>query len=440
MPAWLKANGPKYHEAPDELVVPYVEHDARLSWLLYKDQCATFKDWQNNSSVAIAGLVSLELKTTKNLFAMESVGLRLDVPYCEQAIEYEKARAEKAVEEFKSLTGVEFTDSAKCLRPIFESLGLTHGKTELGNASFNIESLLPNAANPIIQAILSYRDANKRASTYWENFLQMHIGGVIYPNTRQSGTVTGRFSVTDPACQTWPDDSEDPTCMYPIRRAFIALDDCVMVSMDYLGMELRFAIDQVEDMDMIDAIVTGADLHQRIADVAGVSRTLGKRGRFLRQYGGGVEKMSKSLGIPYDVASRVAKALDNESPKLKAYSNNLISYAKRAPFGYNWMGRRFFFDKGFEYKYPNYWNQGGCSEILRIAIDDITALLLKSAHPATRFVLPIHDEIILQMHCTDLRLIPAVKQLMVDAYRIKKHLAMDVSVSSGPNMHDLEAM
>ena len=53
-------------------------------------------------------------------------------------------------------------------------------------------------------------------------------------------------------------------------------------------------------------------------------------------------------------------------------------------------------------------------------------------------LIPIHDEIVLNMDKRDLHLLPEIKRIMVEAHRDKKRLAMDVSVAVGPNFFDLE--
>jgi len=438
MTEWVKANNHKYHAAPDDLIVPYVEQDARLSYILYKEQCDTFREWENNSPVRISGLVSLEMKTTKNLFVMESAGLRLDVPYCEASLEYEKTRALRAKTAFESMAGVPFVDSAKTLTPILAPLKIPYERTEKGKDSFSYDSLKAHRAHPIVGAILDHREALKRASTYWENFLALHVGGVIYPNIRQAGAGSGRFSAAEPNVQNWPDDSNDPDCAYPIRRAFIAPEGCDIVSMDYSQMELRLIVDEAGEMGMVHDIMNGVDFHQKVADSAKVPRGIAKNARFAKLYGAGVRKIAQMLSLPEDTARRVCDEIDESSPKISRYSYDLIRYAKTAPFGYNWIGRRFFFDKGFEYKYPNYRIQGGCADILRIAMEDVLKFLHKNARPTTRCLIPIHDELVLQMDHRDQHLIAPVRQLMIDAAGCMKHLKMDVSVFKGPNMHDLE--
>ncbi len=438
MLAWLKANGPKYHEAPEELIVPYVEQDARLSWLLYKDQCDTFREWQTGSSVHISGLVSLEMKTTKNLFAMREAGLHLNVPYCEEADAYEQNLADRSAEEFTKLTGAKYVDSAKTMKPIFDSHGIPYGRTENGNPSFAYDILAPSKEHPIVRSILEHRDALKRSSTYWQGFLAHHIGGVIYPNIRQAGAASGRFSAFEPNVQNWPDDSESPT-PYPIRRAFVAPPGQHLVSMDYKAMELCLMADEAGELQMIRDIIEGIDMHQRVANVAGTPRGVAKNARFAKLYGAGVNRVALTLGVSYEVALKVCEAIEADSPKIAEYARNLINYAKRSPFGYNWMGRRFFFNRGFEYKYPNFRIQGGCSEILRIAINHSRGTVSTQGLDKPQLIIPIHDELVFRLSDRDLSLIPQLRDGMIDAGNgALTKMRLDVSVHVGPNMHDME--
>jgi hypothetical protein len=76
MLAWNKKYGHEHYDyAPIEIIIEYVEQDAQLSWLLFIDQRDTFREW-HKSDVPPAALVSLEVRTTKNLFKMERIGLR----------------------------------------------------------------------------------------------------------------------------------------------------------------------------------------------------------------------------------------------------------------------------------------------------------------------------------------------------------------------------
>jgi DNA polymerase-1 len=388
-----------------------------------------------NSPHPISQVVALEIKTTRHLFEMENHGLTVNKTYCQEALAYENERRQAAASEFRSLAGEELTDSGKCLEPIFKRMGLPYGLTEKGHPSFDYESLRPSLESPLVKALLKHRDAQKRASSFWENFLSSEIGGRIYPDIKQAGAATFRMSIVNPACQTWPTDEDDDS-PFPVRRAFTASDpDHVIVSLDWQQMELRKMADEAGEMKMIEDIQNGTDFHQETANLAGVKRSIAKNGRFAKLYGAGVKRLATTLGVDFATAKRVARAIDGTSPRITEYTNELISYARQNPYGINWLGRRYYFDSGFEYKYPNYRIQGGCTEILRIALDRICGML-----PArSRVLLPYHDEFVLDLHRDDLPVLPEIKKIMVDSHRDKRFLAMDVSCHIGPNFHDLEA-
>lgn len=437
MADWLKIRGNKnlYHKAPDEIVIPYVEQDAWLSWRLRRHQVEVFKSWDTSSPVKIKNVVLLERAVLPHLFEMERNGLLVDVAYCKRAYEYEKEQIEEARGRFEHLSGVGFVDSRKTLQPVFDSNGIRYGATALGNASFTEDNLLASRANPIVATVLAHRRALKRASSYWLNFLEIEHNGIIHPSIHQNKAQTGRMSISNPSCQNWSTDEDEGTA-FPIRRAFLARPGCVIASLDYSQMELRKGADEAEDFPMIERIESGADLHQEVADTAQVPRSLAKNGRFAKQYGAGIPKIAATLGVSESVAKIISDAIDQQAKAMTAYSRSLTKSCK--PFGYDWLGRRFYFDRGFEYKAFNYRIQGGCAEILKIAICDIAAFLKQHAREETFMLIPIHDEIVFNMHEEDLHLLPEIKRLMIAAHRDKKFLAMDVGVEVGPNFHDLE--
>lgn len=433
---WLKQRGNKnaYHKAPDEIIIPYVEQDAWLSWRLRRHQVEVFRHWDASSPSKIKPIVGLEKMVLPHLFEMEQRGLLVDVGYCLRASAYEKSVIEKAKTEFRDASGVPFVDSRKTLQPIFDSSGIHYGKTAIGNASFTEEHLNTHRGHPVVAAILTHRRATKRLSAYWGNFIELEHNGIIHPSIHQNKAQTGRMSISDPSAQNWSTDEDEGT-EFPIRRAFIARDDCVIASLDYSQMELRKAADEAEDFPMIDRIQSGADLHQEIADIAGVPRSLAKNGRFAKQYGAGIRKIAETLGVSEGVARSISDALDEQAKAVAAYSQMLQQTAR--PFATDWLGRRFYFDHGFEYKAFNYRIQGGCAEIIKIAICDVGDFLKKRARPETFMMLPVHDELVLNLHKEDMHLLPEIKRLMIAAHRDKKFLAMDVGIEVGPNFHDL---
>ena len=434
---WLKERGNKnaYHVAPEAIITPYVEQDAWLSWRLRKHQCEIFTHWDTSSPVKIRNVVTLEKTVLPHLFEMERNGLLVDVAYCKRAEEYEQREIERAKNTFLELSGTPFVDSRKTLQPVFDRNGICYGKTELGNASFTGASVASSKDHALVRTLLAHRRAVKRLSAYWQNFLDLENNGIIHPSINQNRAQTGRMSISDPSCQNWATDEDDGTS-FPIRRAFIARPDCFIASLDYSQMELRKASDEAENHPMIERILSGADLHQEVADAAGVPRSLAKNGRFAQQYGAGIPKIAETLGVNITIARAISDAIAEQAKATTAYSRYLGNMAKHS-YGYDWLGRRFYFDHGFEYKAFNYRIQGGCAEILKIAICDIALFLKKHASEQTFMLVPIHDEIVLNMHENDKHLLPEIKRLMIAAHRDKKTLAMDVNIAIGPNFHDL---
>lgn len=445
---WLKKAGHKergcpdcehYALAPPDIIVPYVEQDAVLSLHFMNKQIEQFKHWDTATPVPIRNVVELELRTTPMLLGIESEGLAVDLEYCKKALAYERDRAEEAKRRFKAASGIDFTDSAKCLSPVFNSAGLSFGRTDKGNASFTAKTLAPNQDSEIVRAVLDYRDANKRASSYWENFISFAgPDGKVHPNIRQTGARTSRMSVQDPACQTWTDDDESPT-PYPIRRAFKSdHPDCYIVSIDYRQMEVVLSMDEAGEVDRMEEFKRGADFHKYVAERANCKRSIAKNGKFAKQYGAGPPRIADTVGCSLELATKISQEIDKLFPKTAEYSRELTRYAKREGMCYNWLGRRYFFERGQEYKAFNYRTQGGCGEILRIALCDVDDLLRAQARPETRLLMPIHDEGMFRWHRDDLHLIEPVKQLMCDAFKSKRYLDMEVSVSIGKNFFDLE--
>lgn len=437
MAAFLKKKGNKgaHLQAPPEILEPYVEHDAWLSWSLRQHQVEVFKHWDQAGGPSIKPVVNLERAVLPHLFEMEKRGLLVNVQYCQEALEYERTQIEQAKEKFNQLAGVEFVDSRKTLAPVFDRHGVRYGQTAKGNASFTEDALLPSQNHPLVRALLAHRRALKRSSSYWSNFIELENNGIIHPSINQNRAQTGRMSISDPSCQNWSTDEEEGT-LYPIRRAFLARPHSVIASLDYAGMELRKGADEAEDHSMIERIQAGADLHQEIADMTGVPRSLAKNGRFAKQYGAGIPRIAETLGVSHEVARKVSRAIEEQAKGMTAYSKMLERNCR--PYITDWLGRRFFFDRGFEYKAFNYVTQGGCAEILKIAIRDVGVFLKANARPETFMLIPIHDEIVLNLHEEDLHLLPEIKRIMIAAHADKKFLAMDVSVATGPNFHDLE--
>lgn len=116
----------------------------------------------------------------------------------------------------------------------------------------------------VIGKILEYRGLKKLLGTYVDA-LPLLINprtGRIHTSFNQAVTATGRLSSSNPNLQNIPIRDEDGK---EIRKAFIPDDDCEFFSADYSQIELRIMAHLSEDKNMIDAFLSGYDIHAATA-------------------------------------------------------------------------------------------------------------------------------------------------------------------------------
>jgi DNA polymerase I len=436
---WVSIPGKKtrskkkyFDKVPLEIIQPYAEQDAEVTFKLYEHQKKVFSEW-DKSPKPISPIVNNEVKLTKVCFEMEKRGVLLDKDYCEKAITHEESRIQAAKESIEAITETPFTDSAKALGPIFKKFGCEPGRTEKGNASFT-DDVLSKFDHPVARNVLEFRDASKRANTYYKSFLfHAATDSTVHPNFRQSATATGRFSITEPALQTL-NNEEKSTSEWKVRKAFKARPGFKFYEFDYKNMEFRAAIDQAEELEMASKIAAGHDPHQAAADEVGIGRYEAKTLNFLVLYGGGEGKLAESLQIPLTKAREVRQKYFTGLPRLRATIRNCAQIATERGWIYNRYGRRYFFpDEKFAYKAFNAWDQGSCADAVKLAMVQIHELLQPFK---SRMVLQIHDSILFEIAFGEENLLSSIAEFMKSTW-VPKCLGMDVSMKCGENWGEL---
>lgn len=431
----------EYHfeKVPAEVMIPYAEQDARLLFKLYESQLATFEEWNNPRDPSngnpiqtkpIEEVLDLEKKTTRVILDMEYTGIRVDRDYCRKAATFEKERITEAHQKFLDLTGWPLVDSAKALEPIFRRFDLPFGKTEKGNPSFDSDTI-SKLDHPVAKTLLTYRDAQKRLGTYFSSFLHYsQWDGRIHASFNQAGTATGRFSSSNPNLQNLSDEGDEVP--FPIRKAFIADEGELLLSIDYQAMEYRLMLDYAAQMDVIELVLQGHDVHEACAKLMGVTRREAKTINFLLLYGGGNQKLADALGVPLPKARELKELYFAKLPQVQEFIWKVSTVAARRGYNLNRYGRRYFWpDPKWAYKGPNYVIQGSCSDIMRRALWNI-----RSRAPG-KLRLQIHDEAVLSIRKDELELVPELRDLMARAYE-HKHLPMACASHVGESLHDLE--
>lgn len=422
------AKNKEFYRVPLNIIQPYAEMDAKLARVICLDQMKAFSEIQVLPGQPSPMIVSEnEQRLTKTLLKVERYGIRLNVPFTQDAFRNETVEIERATKEFEEATGIKFNDGRVCLVEAFTKLGEAYPTTAKGNPSFT-EDVLEGMSTPVASMVNRIRKHTKRANTYYSSYLFFQQDGFIHANYRQAGTDTGRLSCHKPNMQNCPkeNDDEDKDVLFPVRGCFIprSPDHC-FVSLDFDQMEYRLLVDYAGEMGMVDAINSGVDVHTATAELVGnITRKQAKTLNFLLLYGGGVEKLAAALGISFSEASSLREKYFSKLPKVQQLIKNIMFSGKNRGYIWNHFGRRLNL-KSWEFAYalPNHLIQGTGGETNKHSLNLVQDLL---SGTKSGIVANIHDEILIDMHKDDFHLIDDVKTIMESVYIPRNGLRLTV--------------
>jgi DNA polymerase-1 len=424
-----------FAKVPIDVMQPYAELDAKITYLLGLHQIRAIKDKDMEvpeGRPKLSQVAKNEKKLTKVLFDMEKKGVKIDLDFTKKARLFEVNSYEKAAEKFKKLTGVEFKDSNKVFAEIFQEKGISYPNTQKGNPSFT-DAVLEKIESPIAETIREYRGAHKKAGTYYANFIDMaDENSLIHASFLQSGAKTGRFVVIDPALQTLNKEKGEG---YKVRRCFVPRENSYLFSFDYKSFEYNLMLEYSEEMDLIEEVKAGKDIHEATGEMMGVERKIAKTINFMLLYGGGVDALAEILGIERHEATELRELYFHKLPSISSFIKKVMGRARSRGYIFNWLGRVYYFNKEFVYRAPNYLIQGGCADIIKMAMVHLHELYKNSD---VSMLLQVHDELIFEIPKEKLCVVEDIKRVMENVYPYK-YLPMKVDVEwSAKSWQDME--
>lgn len=418
-----------FWRVPFSVIAPYGLADGQITYALGLHQISELTTTALSTPCELPNVLRVlnnERKLTKTLFKMEQYGIRIDPEYCMTAASYEQAQYEKAEAEFEKLSGIPFTDSNKVLAHAFTKMGEEYPLTEKGNPSFT-DDVLSTFTTPLARVVQDYRSSRKKCHTYYRNFLwHRDENNLVHANIRQGGTGTGRVSCSDPNLQNLSKE-EDFSQPFLIRRSFIPREGRFFFMIDYDQMEYRMMVDKAGETGLIRLILDeGLDVHAATAILIKRSRAQAKTINFGLLYGIGAAELARQLGCTVPEAKEMKASYFKSLPRVRDLIRGISGIAEQRGYIFNWLGRRSYFqDKRFCYKAPNYWDQGGCADVVKVAMNQIDELLWNKQ---TKMVMQIHDEILFEGVEEEKSLIPEIKTIMESVYPYR-YLPLTCSVS-----------
>ncbi|MCM1521632.1 MAG: DNA polymerase I [Muribaculaceae bacterium] len=264
---------------------------------------------------------------------------------------------------------------------------------------------------PLVSLILKIRRLRKLITTYLDTLpaLINPRTGKIHTSYNQTVTATGRISSTNPNLQNIPVRTEDGR---EIRRAFIADPGDILMSADYSQIELRLIADLSGDKDMIEAFLSGEDIHRITAskiygvpleEVTDDQRRHAKTANFGIVYGISAFGLSERLRISRGEAKKLIDGYFATYPHIREYLDRAVDDARKTGYAITRMGRRRYLPDINSrsaavraYAERNAVNapiQGTAADIIKVAMVRIFEEMERRGL-RSRMIMQVHDELI----------------------------------------------
>jgi DNA polymerase-1 len=403
---------PMFYAVPDDILHNYARLDARITYDLYQIYLKELPEVSKS-------LWDMERELTWTCYRMERKGVKVDREYCLGAIAHYESLILEAKKQFHLQTGYVHDNKKATLIKAFEAAGDRVPLTEKGNPKLDAETL-EKFKSPVAALEIKIREYEKLISTYYKPFLDhAAYDGRIHPSMWQGGTATGRFSYSNPNMQNIPKDGNGT---YSVRKAIVPSEGNVLVSIDYSQQEYRMMLAYANERHLIDEVMAGKDVHQSIADIVGVSRKEAKVLNFAILYGAGPDKIAAMLGITHHEASVLRRDYLMRLPRVDMLIQQVISKARHQGEIRTWAGRMLRAEAQYAYALPNHLIQGGAADVCKTA-------MLGCGKVTDSMIVQIHDQLVFDMHPSELVKIPEIVSIMESAFPEKNGMRLTVDVS-----------
>lgn len=363
-------DGIQFNLVPVKSGYIYAARDAEMTYELYQYQSKYLTE--RNLPKLYKLFTEIELPLIRGVAAMEDAGIELDFTlakelqdkYEQQAEEVENKfldalnKYDKQIKEYRQ--GFKTGKDCKLGNPInisspsqisvllYDILKLkSPDKRKPRGTGEEILTVLVSQM-PELELLLKYRELKKLLSTYITKMPEVAgKDGKIHCSFNQMGTVTGRFSSSEPNMQNIPSHNKD------IRKMFKASEGNVLISCDYSQQEPRILAHLSGDEKLIQSYKDGKDIYAQIASICFHKNyedckefypdgTVNKEGKKLRSimkaivlgimYGKEPDSIAKDLKITKKDANETYDSFFRLFPKVEDFMIDTQNMARN--FGY----------------------------------------------------------------------------------------------------------
>ena len=327
------------HKLSYSLVKEYAEQDVNLTlklWNIFEKKLneVLYINTDTNENKTCKNIFDLETKLFPCLVDMKFKGVRIDTQKAEKLGKLLEKRRDNLLKIIKARTGVdvEIWASASIKKLLDQQRITDYKKTPKSGMPQLPKNYLKTHSNRFLRMIAKARECDKAKGAFVEGLLSYVHKGRIHADINQirsdqGGTVTGRFSMSNPNLQQIPARGFIGKKM---RELFIPEQGQEWGSFDYSQQEPRILVHyaKLQNLSGVDEIVEAynagdADFHQVVADMAGIERKQAKTINLGLMYGMGKNKLMAELGLMKDSAEKLIKQYHAKAPFVKQLMDNV---------------------------------------------------------------------------------------------------------------------
>ncbi|CAI8293965.1 MAG: DNA polymerase I [Owenweeksia sp. TMED14] len=334
---------------------------------------------------------------------------------------------------------------------LFDELKIGKGKikkTKTGQYATGedvIEKL--SGEHKIVKKLLEWRQLGKLKSTYVDALPLLIRDDTqrIHTTFNQAVAATGRLSSTNPNLQNIPVRTSKGK---KVRKLFIPRNsEHIILSADYSQIELRVIASMSGDKAMIEAFMSGEDIHAATAskvfsiplsEVTREQRSNAKTINFGIIYGVSAFGLSQQSNLSRTEAKEVIDSYFLTYPGIKEYIEDQIHVARDQGYVETLLGRRRYLGdinslnravRGHaERNAINAPIQGTAADIMKLAMIGIDNRMKKDDF-SSKMIIQVHDELVFDVRKTELE---ELRLLVVDemerAYKLEVPLVVDTGI------------
>jgi len=314
-------------QLPAMEVGSYAEKDAELTlelWQIFKKEII-HQD--------VESIFNLETDLFPCLVDMKFFGVRVDVERAhklKQDLVYQEKLLLSQIEKESNIE-VQIW-AARSIAKVFDKLKLPYDRTTKTQAPSFTKNFLQEHSHPVVKQIAQAREINKAHTTFIDTIIKYEHKERIHADINQirsdaGGTVTGRFSYSNPNLQQLPARNKDLGPM--IRSLFLPEDGCHWGCFDYSQQEPRLVVHYaaLHKFPTVYDVVeeygndSSTDFHRTVADMAKIPRSQAKVINLGLFYGMGKAKLQAELGVSKDKAAELFDQYHAKVPFVKQLMN-----------------------------------------------------------------------------------------------------------------------